>query len=60
MATIVDYQYIPEVSTLDALHNLASDTTNWYSQDLPWVNTFLINWANPNNKYTQNEKVDYE
>lgn len=46
MATIVDYQYIPEVSTLDALHNLASDTTNWYSQDLPWVNTFLINWAN--------------
>lgn len=46
MATIVDYQYIPEVSTLDALHNLASDTTNWYSQELPWVNTFLINWAN--------------
>ena len=46
MATVVDYQYIPEVSTLDALHNLASDTTNWYSQDLPWVNTFLINWAN--------------
>ena len=46
MATVVDYQYIPEVSTLDALHNLASDTTNWYSQELPWVNTFLINWAN--------------
>lgn len=46
MATVVDYQYIPEVSTLDALHNLASDTTNWYAQDMPWVNTFLINWAN--------------
>ena len=46
MTTIVDYQYIPEISTLDALHNLASDTTNWYSQELPWVNTFLINWAN--------------
>lgn len=46
MATVVDYQYIPEVSTLEALHNLASDATNWYSQDLPWVNTFLINWAN--------------
>jgi hypothetical protein len=36
MATVVDYQYIPEVSTLDALRNLASDTTNWYAQDMPW------------------------
>lgn len=43
MAEIVDYDYIIEQTTLDAWRNLASDTTNWYSQDLPWVNTFLIN-----------------
>lgn len=43
MAEIVDYEYIEEVSTLDALRSLASDTTNWYAQELPWVNTFLIN-----------------
>ena len=42
---VVDYEYIEEVSTLEALRNLASDTTNWYAQDLPWVNTFLINAA---------------
>lgn len=42
---VVDYEYIEEVSTLEALRNLASDTTNWYSQELPWVNTFLINAA---------------
>lgn len=46
MADVIDYDYIEEVSTLDALRNLASDTTNWYAQDMPWVNTFLINWAN--------------
>lgn len=43
MAQVVDYEYIDEVSTLDALRSLASDTTNWYAQDMPWVNTFLIN-----------------
>lgn len=43
MAQVIDYQYIEEISTLDAWRNLASDTTNWYSQDMPWVNTFLIN-----------------
>ena len=43
MAQVIDYEYIEEISTLDALRNLASDTTNWYSQELPWVNTFLIN-----------------
>ena len=46
MAQVIDYEYIEEVSTLDALRNLASDTTNWYSQEMPWVNTFLINASN--------------
>ena len=46
MAQVIDYDYIEEISTLDAGRNLASDTTNWYTQDLPWVNTFLINVAN--------------
>lgn len=43
MAQVIDYDYIEEISTLDAGRNLASDTTNWYTQDLPGVNTFLIN-----------------
>ena len=46
MAQVIDYDYIEEISTLDAGRNLASDTTNWYTQDLPWVNTFLINAQN--------------
>lgn len=46
MAQVIDYQYIEEISTLDAWRNLASDTTNWYSEEQPWVNTFLINAEN--------------
>lgn len=46
MAQVVDYDYIQEVSTEDALRALASDTTNWYTEELPWVNTFLINAEN--------------
>lgn len=46
MAQVIDYQYIEEISTLDAWRNLASDTTNWYSEEQPWVNTFLINATN--------------
>lgn len=46
MAQVIDYDYIQEVSTEDALRSLASDTTNWYTGELPWVNTFLINAEN--------------
>lgn len=53
MAQVIDYQYIDEISTIDALRSLASDTTNWYSEDLPWVNTFLINAQNQVINYPQ-------
>ena len=43
MATIVDYDYVQEISTLDALHNLTSDVTTGYDPEIPWVNTFKIN-----------------
>lgn len=43
MATVIDYDYIPEVSTMEALHNLTSDVTTWYDPEVPWVNTFKIN-----------------
>jgi len=43
MATVVDYDYIPEVSTLEALHNMTSDVTTGYDTEIPWVNTFKIN-----------------
>ena len=46
MAQVIDYEYIEEISTEDALRSLASDTTNWYTEELPWVNTFLINAEN--------------
>ena len=43
MATVVDYQYIPEISTQEALQNMTSDMTTWYDTEIPWVNTFKIN-----------------
>lgn len=43
MATIVDYDYVPEISTQDALHNLTSDVTTGYDTEIPWVNTYKIN-----------------
>ena len=43
MATVVDYDYISEVSTQEALHNLTSDITTGYDTEVPWVNTFKIN-----------------
>lgn len=43
MAIVVDYDYIQEVSTEDALKNSASDITSWYNWQVPWVNTFKIN-----------------
>ena len=46
MAQIIDYEYIEEISTEDALRSLASDNTNGYTNELPWVNTFLINAEN--------------
>lgn len=43
MATIVDYDYIQEISTQEALHNMTSDVTTWYDTEIPWVNTYKIN-----------------
>ena len=43
MAIVVDYDYLPELSTQDALHNLTSDVTTWYDTEIPWVNTYKIN-----------------
>ena len=46
MAQVIHYEYIEEISTEDALRSLASDNTNGYTNELPWVNTFLINAEN--------------
>lgn len=43
MATVVDYDYIQEISTQEALHNMTSDVTTWYDTEIPWVNTYKIN-----------------
>ena len=43
MATIVDYEYIEDISTEDALKNSASDVTTGYNWNIPWVNTYKIN-----------------
>ena len=40
---VVDYDYIVEVSTADALKQAASDVSSWYNWEIPWVNTFKIN-----------------
>ena len=40
---VVDYDYIQEVSTADALKQAASDVSSWYNWEIPWVNTFKIN-----------------
>ena len=43
MAKVIDYDYIVEVSTADALKQAASDITTWYNWEIPWVNTYKIN-----------------
>ena len=40
---VVDYDYIQEVGTADALKQAASDVSSWYNWEIPWVNTFKIN-----------------
>lgn len=40
---VVNYDYIQEISTADALKNAVSDVTTWYNWEIPWVNTFKIN-----------------
>ena len=35
MAIVVDYDYIPELSTQDALHNMTSDVTTGYDTEIP-------------------------
>jgi hypothetical protein len=40
---VVDYDYIQEISTADALKAAASDVSSWYNWEIPWVNTFKIN-----------------
>ena len=40
---VVDYEYIQEISTADALKQAASDVSSWYNWEIPWVNTFKIN-----------------
>ena len=43
MAKVIDYDYIVEVSTADALKQAASDISSWYNWEIPWVNTYKIN-----------------
>ena len=40
---VVDYDYIQEISTEDALRNAMSDVSTWYNWQIPWVNTYKIN-----------------
>ena len=43
MAKVIDYEYITEISTEEALKNAVSDISNWYNWGIPWVNTYKIN-----------------